>query len=179
MLGLRTQQVILEETGVASVADPLGGSWVIESLTAQLAKRIWTELEHVDAMGGALACIDSGYFADRLGEGAYRFQLEVEQGSRLIVGLNCHTDDEGSPLKPFQMDNDGERLQVARLEQLRKIRDAAVVQSTLEQLRHDAANSVNIVPATIAAVKAYATVGEITETLVGVFGRYRPTSAHD
>jgi len=179
MLGLRTQQVILEETGVASVADPLGGSWVIESLTAQLAERIWTELEHVDAMGGALACIDSGYFADRLGEGAYRFQLEVEQGSRLIVGLNCYADDEGSPLKPFQMDNDGERLQVARLEQLRKIRDAAVVQSTLEQLRHDAANSVNIVPATIAAVKAYATVGEITETLVGVFGRYRPTTAHD
>lgn len=179
MLGLRTQQVILEETGVASVADPLGGSWVIESLTAQLAKRIWTELEHVDQMGGALACIDSGYFADRLGEGAYRFQLEVEQGSRPIVGLNCHTDDEGSPLKPFQMDNDGERLQVARLEQLRKVREAAVVQSTLNQLRHDAANSVNIVPATIAAVKAYATVGEITETLVGVFGRYRPTSAHD
>lgn len=176
MLGLRTQQIILEESGVRAVADPLGGSWAIESLTAELAERIWTELEKVDSKGGALGCITSGYFADAIAEGAYTFQRAVEDGDLRIVGVNCHTDkDADGRLQAFQPDPSGEIRQVARLESLRSSRDNAVVDESLAQLRRDAATNVNIIPSTIAAVKAYATVGEITASLIEVFGRHAPS----
>jgi methylmalonyl-CoA mutase, N-terminal domain len=173
MLGLRTQQVILEESGVRGVADALGGSWAIEALTAELSARMWAELEEIEARGGALACIESGYFADALSDGAYQFQQDLESGRTRIVGVNCHTDDSASPLVPLKINPEGERRQVERLAQLRERRDAAEVERALADLAEAARTDVNIVPATITAVKAYATVGEITETLIGVFGRYQ------
>lgn len=175
MLGLRTQQVILEESGVRAVADPLGGSWVIESLTAQLAERIWAELEKIDGLGGALSCITSGYFADSIADGAYEFQLAVESGALRIVGVNCHADkDSDGRLQAFHPDASGEVHQVARLKALRETRDNDKVIECLAQLSKDALSGVNIIPSTIAAVKAYATVGEITTALIDVLGRYQP-----
>lgn len=173
-LGLRTQQIILEESGVADVADALGGSWAIESLTNELAGAIWEELEKIDEMGGSLACIDSGYFARELGDGAYRFQLDVESGRRRIVGVNCHVDSDQEPLRPFAIDPAGEKAKVDGLAQVRSGRDESKVTAALSRLRADAAGEANIVPATIDAVKAYATVGEITAALIDVFGRYEP-----
>jgi methylmalonyl-CoA mutase N-terminal domain/subunit len=174
MLGLRTQQIILEESGVAAVADALGGSWAIESLTTQLAERIWAELEKIDAMGGALECIDNGYFADALGEGAYRFQLDVEEGRTRIVGVNCHQDSDGASVRPFSIDAAGEVSQLAELAEVRAHRDPLAVETTLARLRADAVDGTNIIPSTIDAVKAYATVGEITAALTEVFGHYQP-----
>lgn len=174
MLGLRTQQIILEESGVAAVADALGGSWAIESLTTQLAERIWAELEKIDAMGGALECIDNGYFADALGEGAYRFQLDVEEGRTRIVGVNCHQDSDGASVRPFSIDAAGEVSQLAELAEVRAHRDPLAVEATLARLRADAVDGTNIIPSTIDAVKAYATVGEITAALTEVFGHYQP-----
>lgn len=174
MLGLRTQQIILEESGVIGVADALGGSWAIESLTTQLADRIWSELEKIDAMGGSLACIESGYFADALGDGAYKYQLDIESGDRRIVGVNCHQDASEDRVRPFSINPAGEISQVRELAEIRGSRDQDAVDSALAQLRDDALNGVNMVPATITAVKAYATVGEITATLTDVFGVYHP-----
>ncbi|MDC5696540.1 methylmalonyl-CoA mutase family protein [Intrasporangium calvum] len=175
MLGLRTQQVILEESGVAGVADALGGSWAIESLTTQLAERIWAELEKIDAMGGALTCIHNGYFAGELSEGAYRFQLDVESGRTPIVGVNVHREDSSEPVRPFSVDRSGEDSKVAGLATLRTERDADVVAEAIARLQSDARSGANLIPATIQAVKAYATVGEITEALTAVFGRHQPT----
>ncbi len=174
MLGLRTQQIILEESGVVGIADALGGSWAIESLTTELADRIWKELEKIDEKGGALACIENGYFADALGEGAYQFQLNVESGSTRIVGVNCHQEESEDRVRPFIIDAAGETAQVAELADVRAVRKQADVDRALARLRDDAENDVNIIPATIEAVKAYATVGEITATLTEVFGTYRP-----
>lgn len=175
MLGLRTQQIILEESGVAGVADALGGSWAIESLTAQLAERIWAELEKIDEMGGALQCIHNGYFANELSEGAYQFQLSVESGSTPIVGVNVHRENANDSVRAFAISKEGEQSKVDGLAELRAQRDSAAVAAALAQLQADARNDVNIIPATIEAVRAYATVGEITEALTAVFGRHQPT----
>jgi methylmalonyl-CoA mutase, N-terminal domain len=175
MLGLRTQQVILEESGVTAVADPLGGSYVVERLTAELTARISAELEKIDAMGGALQCIESGYFAECLAEGAYRFQSDLEEGRRRVVGVNCYADEPVTPMRAFQIDASGERRQVERLAELRSTRDQRAVDKVLADLTSVAASHDNLVPATVEAVRAYATVGEITRTLIGVFGRHRPS----
>jgi len=175
MLGLRTQQVILEESGVPGVADPLGGSWAIESLTDTLAERIWAELGKIEEMGGAVRCIETGYFADALAEGAYQQQLAVESGERRVVGVNCYREADEASVRALHIDPAGEFAQVARLAELRSMRDSDRVESALEMLRRDALAGVNIVPATIEAVRSYATVGEITQELVGVFGRYVPS----
>lgn len=177
MLGLRTQQVLLEETGVASVADPLGGSWAIESLTAQLESRIWEELERIDLKGGALACIESGYFAEQLADGAYEQQTAVESGEIRIVGVNCYLDDNDASVKPFAIDLSGEQRQVERLNAMKMSRDPVRLAAALEQLGAAARGSTNIVPATIEAVRSYATVGEITEALSEVFGRHHGTGS--
>jgi methylmalonyl-CoA mutase N-terminal domain/subunit len=175
MLGLRTQQVILEESGVPGVADPLGGSWAIESLTDTLAERIWAELGKIEEMGGAVRCIETGYFADALAEGAYQQQLAVESGERRVVGVNCYREADEASVRALHIDPAGEFAQVARLAELRSMRDSDRVECALEMLRRDALAGVNIVPATIEAVRSYATVGEITQELVGVFGRYVPS----
>ncbi|MEI6362987.1 MAG: methylmalonyl-CoA mutase family protein [Actinomycetes bacterium] len=175
MLGLRTQQIILEESGVTGIADALGGSWAVESLTTQLADRIWAELEKIDAMGGALACITNGYFANALGDAAYEYQLSVESGETRIVGVNCHQESTQDRIRPFAIDPAGEVAQVTALADLRGRRDAQMVESALAQLRQDAMSGRNLVPATIEAVRHYATVGEITRVLTDVFGVYRPS----
>jgi methylmalonyl-CoA mutase N-terminal domain/subunit len=175
MLGLRTQQVILEESGIPGVADPLGGSWAIESLTNILAERIWAELGKIEEMGGAVRCIETGYFADALADGAYQQQLAVESGERHVVGVNCYREAGEASVRALHIDPAGELAQVARLAELRSMRDSDRVEGALEMLRRDALAGVNIVPATIEAVRSYATVGEITQELVGVFGRYVPS----
>nr|MBA3620956.1 methylmalonyl-CoA mutase [Euzebyales bacterium] len=174
MLALRTQQILAEETGVRGVADPLGGSWAVEALTAELAGRIWAVLEDVDRRGGALACIESGWFADELARGAYEQQTAVETGQRRVVGVNCHTSgDTDAELVVFRPDPEGERRQRERTAAVRARRDAGAVTRALDGLRDAAAAGASVVPGTIEAVRAHATVGEVTATLRDVFGSYR------
>jgi methylmalonyl-CoA mutase N-terminal domain/subunit len=174
-LALRTQQVILEESGLTRVVDPLGGSYAVETLTAELEHRVRAELEKIEALGGALACIESGWFKEQIAESAYRIQTQIDTGERRVVGVNCYVVDEGAGgPQPFAIDESIEADQVARLRRVRETRDPRRVRDALAGLEAAARDGSSIVPPTIEAVRAYATVGEISETLRDVLGSYEP-----
>jgi len=172
-IAVRTQQVIMEESGLTGTADPLGGSWALEALTADIERSVHALIAEIEERGGALVCIEDGWFKSRLEESAYVHQLAIERGERRIVGVNVYRT-EGDELAPthFAVDPESERRQLANLARVRAERDAGAVASVLERLRGAASEGVNTVPATIDAVRAYATVGEITDALRGVLGTY-------
>jgi len=173
LTALHTQQIILHETSLTAVADPLGGSWYIEHLTDELEARMLATLEDIDAAGGALACIETGWFHERIEEGAYSQQRDIDEGRQKVIGL----DDAGSEdLRAFRVDPLSERRQCDSVAEVRATRDADAHADALRALAEAARAEQNIVPATIAAVEAYATVGEITDTLASVYGRYRAGS---
>jgi methylmalonyl-CoA mutase, N-terminal domain len=176
-LALRTQQVILEESGITKVVDPLGGAYAIEALTAEIERRVRVELDKIDELGGALRCIESGWFKEQIAESAYRIQNEIDSGARRVVGVNCFVvkDGEKGP-DPFAIDERIEAEQVERLHRLRATRDGRAVREALAQLERAARDGSSVVPPTIEAVRAYATVGEISATLASVFGSYQPDS---
>ena len=174
---LRSQQIMLEETSLTSVADPLGGSYLIEHLTEELTTRIHARLAEIEERGGAVACIDSGWFQQEISDRSYLRQRELESGSRKVIGVNHQVEATEDDLRVFQPDPAGERGQVAQLTELRRTRDQARVEAALAQLESDARDGRSIVPGTIEAVDAYATVGEITATLNEVYGRYTPQAA--
>ena len=177
---LRTQQVIAYETNVTQVADPLGGSWFVEELTDRLAAEAGFLLEQIHDMGtgsmleGCLEGIDHGWFEGHIADSAYAHERAVQRGERLIVGVNAFTEDEPSPAPPVWTNTTGEALQRTRLERVRRERDSSAVRSALEHLGREARDpEVNLMEALMGASRARATLGEITETLTGVFGRYQ------
>ena len=176
MLALRTQQVIAFETGVLSTADPLAGSYEIERLTDELADKMWAMLEDIEKRGGALACINNGWFSNELSEKAYAFAMAIESGERKLVGVNLFKADT-PPYKAFEINPESEAGQVAALRAVRAGRDNALVAVTLSNLHKAALADENIMETCIAAVKAYATVGEIVNELRKVYGRWIPTRA--
>jgi methylmalonyl-CoA mutase N-terminal domain/subunit len=182
-LALRTQQVLAYESGVAQTVDPLAGSWYVEQLTNEIEARALALIEQVDALGGAVAGIEAGFFQEEIGKSAYAQQLRVEAGETVIVGVNKFGDGQDPPIIPAPDFSALEREQVARLEATRARRDASVVSQALEALRA-AANSylpthegarVELMPRIIDAVRARASVGEIAAALGTVWGKYRPT----
>jgi methylmalonyl-CoA mutase N-terminal domain/subunit len=173
-LALRTQQVILEETGIPNVVDPLGGSYAIEALTAEIERRVLAELDKIDELGGAMACIESGWFKEQIAESAYRIQQDIDSGRRKVIGVNAYVAEDANPFEPFEIDPAIEPEQVERLARLRRERDGAAVERALAELEDVARGGESIIPPTIAAVKAYATVGEISAALGRVFGAYEP-----
>jgi len=174
-LALRTQQVILEESGITKVVDPLGGSYVIEALTAEIERRVRVELDKIEELGGALRCIESGWFKEQIAESAYRIQTEIDSGVRRVVGVNCFVVEDGQKgPDPFHIDETIEKEQVERLREVRARRDRRAVREVLSGLERAARQGSSIVPPTIEAVRAYATVGEISETLRDVFGSFEP-----
>lgn len=174
-LALRTQQVILEETGLTRVIDPLGGSYAIEALTAEIERRVRAELDKIAELGGALACIESGWFKEQIAESAYRIQTQIDSGERRVIGVNCFVVKEGEKgPDPFAIDPLIEPAQVERLRAMRKSRDGAAVRRSLESLESAAREGGSVIQPTIDAVRVYATVGEISETLRSVFGSYQP-----
>lgn len=174
-LALRTQQVVAFETGLTEVVDPLAGSYAVEALTDELATSIWGLMEEIAAAGGALAAIDSGAFADELAEAAYRHALAVESGTKVVVGVNRFPAP-SEPLEVFQLDPSVEQSQRASVAAVRERRDAPAVARALTQLRADAAAGLSVMPATISAVRAYATIGEIVAVLKEVHGAWQPSS---
>ncbi len=172
-ISLRTMQILIEEMGLCDTVDPLGGSYYIETLTNQMEERIRTFMDRVDAEGGIVKAIEDGRVQNQVSKQAYEKTRKLEEGKIRKVGVNCFRVDEeeqGVDLHPFKEENC--RKQLDRLSAIRRARDAAQVASSIEALSTDARAGRNIMPATVRAVQSYATVGEITGCLVGVYGRY-------
>jgi methylmalonyl-CoA mutase, N-terminal domain len=178
-LALRTQQLIAHESGIPAVADPLGGSYVIEAWTDEIVGRARDYIRRIDEMGGALASLEAGFQQREIAEAAYRHQLAVEDGSEKVVGVNVFTAAAGEQERPTEIlsiDPAAERSQVDRLGALRRRRDAARTAATLAALATAAAGEGNVMPTILDCVRAEATLGEISDTLRQVFGEYRETS---
>jgi methylmalonyl-CoA mutase, N-terminal domain len=173
LIALRTQQIIAHETGVANTVDPVAGSYAIESLTNEIEAAALTYIERIDAMGGMLRAIESGYVQAEIQKAAYEFQRAVEKKEQIVVGVNEFSAEEDRAIPTLRIDPQIERDQVTRLQALRPKRDNARVQSALAELARRATTAENLLPAILSAVEAYVTVGEISDTLRQHFGEYR------
>jgi methylmalonyl-CoA mutase N-terminal domain/subunit len=172
-LALRTQQIIAYEAGVTETPDPLAGSYYVESLTRAIEEAAWDYLHRIEALGGTLAAIEAGFQQREIQEAAYRYQREVESGERIVVGVNRFRD-EGHRSPPIlRIDPEAERRQIARLREVRARRDPVAWQAALDRLEAAARGGENLLPVLIDAVKAYATVGEISDRLRRVWGEHR------
>jgi methylmalonyl-CoA mutase N-terminal domain/subunit len=171
-LALRTQQVIAHESGVADLADPLGGSYVIEAWTEEIATRARDYLRRIDEMGGALAALEAGFQQKEIADAAYAHQLAVEEGSEKVVGVNVHAAEQEIPTAALAIDPEGERAQVERLRALRAGRDAARAAAATAALESAAAEDRNLLPPILDAVHAEVTLGEVADALRRVYGEY-------
>ena len=173
LTALRTQQVIAYESGAADTVDPLAGSYYVESLTDQIEQAALAYIEKIDALGGSVAAIESGYVQKEIHEAAYRFQKKVESGEETIVGVNRFREDEAAPPPILRVGSDLEAKQIDRTARLRRERDGAAVAQALAAVERAARGTDNLFPPILAAVEAMATVGEISDRLRAVFGEYR------
>jgi methylmalonyl-CoA mutase N-terminal domain/subunit len=172
-IALRTQQIIAEESGVTNTVDPLGGSFFIEAQTNRIEQQALDYFRKIEELGGMLPAIEKGFFQSEISDAAYRYQLEVDQGKRYIVGVNKYTDkDEVMRIPILEMDPQGYARQVARLETLRKERDNGAVGQALDRLRIASEGTENTMPHILNAVRAYATLSEVMGVMREVFGEY-------
>jgi len=173
-IALRTQQIIAHETGVVNVIDPLGGSYFIEALTERMEREAEEYFRRIEEQGGVLACIENGFFQREIADAAYRYQMEVERGERIVVGVNRFQDpEERLDIEILRIDPEVERRQRERLARLRAERSAAEVERSLEALKEGARGDANLMPLIIDCARAYCTEGEIIGALKEVFGEYR------
>jgi methylmalonyl-CoA mutase N-terminal domain/subunit len=174
-LALRTQQILAHEAGVADTPDPLAGSYFVETLTTRLEQAANDYLTEIDAMGGTLSAIEGGFQQRQIQESAYRAQQMIESGEQIVVGVNRFRDDDAAKVAPAtqKIDPDGERRQIERVGRVRAERDAAAWERALKRLEECARGDENLLPALIDAVKAYATVGEISDRLRTAWGEHR------
>ena len=172
-LALRTQQILAHEAGVTETPDPLGGSYYVETLTDDLERAALDYLTEIEALGGTLAAIEGGFQQHQIQEAAYQVQSAIERGDQVVVGVNMFRDEQGVTPPTQKIDPDGERRQVEGLRRVRAERDPAAWAATLDRLEDAARGSDNLLPPMIEAVKAYATVGEISDRLRAVWGEHR------
>ncbi|HEV2706016.1 MAG TPA: methylmalonyl-CoA mutase family protein [Pyrinomonadaceae bacterium] len=173
LIALRTQQIIAEETGVAHTVDPLGGSYYVEALTKKMEDGALDYFEKIDSMGGMVEAVEKGFPQREIQESAYQYQKAVERGDQTIVGVNKYQMAEEMSEVPILVINEAVRdKQLQRLEESKARRDKGAVAKTLDRLKQDAAAGTNTMPATIEAVRAYATLGEICDALRDVYGLY-------
>ncbi len=178
-IALRTQQIVAHETGVANVADPLGGAPYVEWMTDEMERRAEAIFAHLDELGGGsmlegvYAGIDNGYFVGAIADSAYEFERRVNSGRRIVVGVNDFTEGSDDKVPILQIGPEVEEYQLKRLERVKGDRNQRAVDAALDAVVSDAqAPDVNLMPALIDAVRAYATEGEIVAALEGVFGTY-------
>ncbi len=174
-IALRTQQVLATETGVADTADPLGGSYFVEALTNDVEARAWELIEKVDGMGGAVQAIEAGWIQDEIADAAYRIQRGVEDGSRGVVGVNRYVDERDEPVELQVLDEAEVEAQKQRVRDLRSARDPAAVEGALAAVSETARGTGNVLPPMRDALKARATLGEVSDALRQVFGVHTPT----
>jgi methylmalonyl-CoA mutase, N-terminal domain len=173
LLALRTQQIIAHETGVANTIDPVGGSYAIEKLTSEIEAAAQDYIAKIDAMGGMLRAIETGYVQQEIQKSAYEYQRAIERGEQIVVGVNRFQTDQERPIPTLRIDPEIERSQIARLQALRARRDAAKSRAALDEVERRARTTENLMPAILAAVEASGTVGEISDSLRRAFGEYR------
>jgi methylmalonyl-CoA mutase N-terminal domain/subunit len=174
LLALRTQQVLAHESGITDTVDPLAGSYFVEALTDELLTRAREVIERIDAQGGMLASIATGWVQDEIHGAAYRWQREIESGERSVIGVNRFADEEPVPAPPFKHDPRIERRRAKFLGDWRAERDPRALQAALRRLEKDARGSANLMPAILGALTSRATLGEVCDTMREVFGTYRP-----
>jgi methylmalonyl-CoA mutase N-terminal domain/subunit len=176
-VALRTQQIIAHENGAVDTVDPLAGAYYIECLTNEIEGKALEYIGEIDRMGGAVSAIEKGFMQREITESAYRFQKEVEEKRRIVVGVNDFLSEERVPIKTLQVDPTVEEKLVRQLEEMKRKRNQAKVNQSLDKLRDGAwKESVNLMPMILEAVKEYATLGEICGALREVFGEYKPSS---
>lgn len=173
LLALRTQQIIAHETGVANTVDPVAGSYAIEKLTNEIEGAASGYISRIDAMGGMLRAIETGYVQQEIQRSAYEYQQTVERGEQVIVGVNRYESPEKAPIPILRIDPEIERAQVAQLQAMRARRSGARHEAALREVERRARSSENLLPAILGAVEAYASVGEISDALRRAFGEYR------
>ncbi|HUE43340.1 MAG TPA: methylmalonyl-CoA mutase family protein [Candidatus Sulfotelmatobacter sp.] len=173
LIALRTQQIIAHETGVTNTIDPVAGSYAIETLTNEVERGAVGYIEKIDAMGGMLRAIESGFVQGEIQKAAYEFQRAVERKEQIVVGVNDFIAEKENPVPTLRIDPKIEGDQVARLKAMRTKRDATRTKSALDELARRASGTENLVPAILTAVESYATVGEISDTLRRQFGEYQ------
>jgi methylmalonyl-CoA mutase, N-terminal domain len=175
-IALRTQQIIAHESGVANTVDPLGGSYAVEALTDRMEEGCWSYFRQIDEMGGMMAAIENGFPQREIADSAYRYQQEVDQKQRILVGVNDFLQGNDEPIQiPIHViTRESQERHLDRLNRVRRERDQAVVGEALQRLENTAREGrENLMPAIMDAVRAYATLGEMCNTLRGVFGEYR------
>jgi methylmalonyl-CoA mutase N-terminal domain/subunit len=176
-LALRQQQILAEETGVASTIDPLGGSWYVEALTNRVEREVWRYLDEIDRRGGMVKAIAEGYPQREIADAAYRFQREFDAGERVIVGVNGYVEEGAVTVPVLSVPEGSLERHLGRLQRTRAERDNAAVAAALEGLREAAArpgsSETNLMPHFIRCAERYATLGEMCGVLRGVFGEYR------
>ena len=175
-IALRTQQVIAHESGVANVVDPLGGSYYLEWLTDDMERQARDYFDRIDSLGGVVPAIEKGFFQKEIAAASYKYQKEIDNKERVVVGVNEYTSDESVEIPILEMDPDGFDRQCARLKKLRASRDKGKFEASIRAIEKAAEGDDNLMPHFIEAAKAKATLGEMCDVLRGVFGEYREGS---
>jgi methylmalonyl-CoA mutase N-terminal domain/subunit len=172
-VALRTQQIIGHESGVANTIDPLAGSYFVEAMTNRMEEEANAYFRQIDRLGGVVPAIEAGFFQREIAEAAYVYQREIDDGERVIVGVNDYVSGEAPAIPILAMDPQGYQRQLARLQRVRAERDNAVVQQTLHRLADAARDeTINLMPPILECVTAYATLGEVSDVFREVFGVY-------
>jgi methylmalonyl-CoA mutase N-terminal domain/subunit len=172
-IALRTQQIIAHESGVANTVDPLGGAYAVEALTDRLERQVYDYFERIEALGGVIPAVEVGFFQKEIADAAYRYQREIDERRRIVVGVNEYVEEKPPRIPLLEMDPQGYARQCERLAQLRAERDGGAVGQALDRLRIAAQGTENTMPCILDAVHAYATLQEIMDVFREVFGLYR------
>ncbi|MBK8520613.1 MAG: methylmalonyl-CoA mutase [Chitinophagaceae bacterium] len=172
-IALRTQQIVAFESGAADTVDPLAGSYFIESLTNEVEAAAWKLIEKIDAMGGSVAAIEQGFIQDEIAKSAYEYQRQIENGEKIIVGVNKFQTTEKNKIPGFKIDEQVQTQQVEKLKAFKLKRDQDKVAASLKLLNEKAISGENLMPAVLAAVENYCTLGEIADELRKIFGEYK------
>jgi methylmalonyl-CoA mutase N-terminal domain/subunit len=170
---LRTQQVIAFESGVADTADPLAGSYYVETLTAEMENKILTIMADIEEMGGSVRAIEEGYMQEQIAASAYRYQLAVESGKKIVVGMNAFVATDEKEIPVMHIDDSIRENQIQKINKLKQTRNQEQASAALQQVSTAATSGSNLMPAVMDAVEKNCTLGEIADTLRQVFGEYR------
>jgi methylmalonyl-CoA mutase N-terminal domain/subunit len=176
-IALRTQQIIAYESGVTETIDPLAGSYYVEHLTNTIEQKAREYIDKIDKLGGSVKAIEKGFIQQEIQDSAYRYQMEVESGRRIVVGVNKFQIQEEPPKGLLKVDPEVGRVQEQKLRELKSSRDNIIVKEALEELEKKAGTDENLMPTIIKCVKSYCTLGEICDVLRKVFGEYKATTS--